>query len=64
MKLNCDYLRRIFLQRGKSQKQCIDELNSIFCFREGRPNLVVVPATIDTVRELILQYSHITYREI
>ena len=33
-------------------------------FREGRPNLVVVPETIDAVRQLILQDRHVTYCEI
>ena len=34
-------------------------------FREGRPKSVVVPETIDAVRQLILQYRrHVTYREI
>ena len=70
-----------------TQKQCIDELNSIFgpsrtCvyrwygefnrgrsllqdeFREGSAKSVVVPETIDAVRQLILQDRHVTYREI
>ena len=33
-------------------------------FREGRPTSVVLPETIDAVRELIKQYRHVTYREI
>ena len=33
-------------------------------FWESRPKLVVVPETIDTVRQLILQNCHVTYREI
>ena len=33
-------------------------------FREGRPKSVVVPETIDAVRQLILQNRHVTYREI
>ena len=33
-------------------------------FREDRPKSVVVPETIDTVRQLILQDHHVTYREI
>ena len=33
-------------------------------FREGRPNSVVVPETIDAVRQLILQVRHVSYREI
>ena len=33
-------------------------------FREGRPKSVVVPETIDTVRQLILQDRRVTYREI
>ena len=33
-------------------------------FREGRPNSVVVPETIGTVRQLILQDRLVTYREI
>ena len=33
-------------------------------FHEGRPKSVVVKETIDAVRQLILQYSHVTYREI
>ena len=33
-------------------------------FREGRPKSVVVPKTIDAVRQLILQDRHVTYREI
>ena len=31
-------------------------------FREGRPNSVIVPETIDDVRQLILQDRHVTYR--
>ena len=42
--------------RGRSSLQ--DE------FREGRPKLVVVPETIDAVRQLILQDRHVAYREI
>ena len=33
-------------------------------FREGRPKSIVVPETIDAVRQLILQDHHVTYREI
>ena len=33
-------------------------------FREGRPKSVVVPETIDDVRQLILQDRHVTYRKI
>ena len=33
-------------------------------FREGRPKSVVVPETIDAVRQLILQDRHVIYREI
>lgn len=33
-------------------------------FREGRPKSVVVPQNIDSVRELIMQDRHVTYREI
>ena len=33
-------------------------------FREGRPKSVVVPETIDTMSQLILQDRHVTYREI
>ena len=33
-------------------------------FREGRPKSVVVPETIDVVRQLILQDRHVTYGEI
>ena len=33
-------------------------------FREGRPKLVVVPEAIDTVRQLLLQDRHVTYRKI
>ena len=33
-------------------------------FREGRPKSAVVPETIDTVRQLILQDCHVNYREI
>ena len=33
-------------------------------FRQGRPKSVVVPETIDAVRQLILQDRHVTYREI
>ena len=77
-------------RRGLTQRQCIDELNSIFGykdpsrtsiyrwygdfnrgrsslleeFREGRPKSVVVPETIDAVRQLILQDRRVTYREI
>ena len=42
--------------RGRSSLQ--DE----FC--EGRPKSVVVPETIDAVRQLILQDRHVTYCEI
>ena len=42
--------------RGRSSLQ--DE------FREGRTKSIVVPETIDTVRQLILQHRHVTYREI
>ena len=42
--------------RGRSSFQ--DE------FREGCPKSVVVPKTIDAVRQLILQDRHVTYREI
>ena len=42
--------------RGRSSLQ--DE------FLEGRPKSVVVPETIDAVRQLILQERHVTYREI
>ena len=66
-------------RRGLTQQQCIDELNSIFGyevpstggrsslqdeFREGRPKSVVVPETVDAVRQLILQDRHVTYRGI
>ena len=33
-------------------------------FHEGRLTSVVVPETIDVVRQLILQDRHVTYREI
>lgn len=33
-------------------------------FREGRPKTVVVPETVDAVRQLIIQDRHVTYREI
>ena len=33
-------------------------------FREGRPKSVVVPETIDAVRQLILQDRHATYQKI
>ena len=33
-------------------------------FREGRSKSVVVPETMDAVRQMILQDSHVTYREI
>ena len=33
-------------------------------FHEGRPKSVVVPETIDDVRQLILQDRHVTYRKI
>ena len=33
-------------------------------FGEGRPKSVVVPQTIDAMRQLILQDRHVTYREI
>ena len=33
-------------------------------FREGRPKSVVVPETINAVRQLILQDRHVSYREI
>ena len=78
------------MNRGLTQQQCIDELNSIFGdealsrisvyrwygefkrgrsllqaeFCEDRPKSVVVPETINAVRQLILQDRHVTYREI
>ena len=33
-------------------------------FREGHPKSVVVPTTIDAMRQLILPDRHVTYREI
>ena len=33
-------------------------------FREGHPKSVVVPETIDAVRQLILQDRHVIYRDI
>ena len=42
--------------RGRSS------LQAEFC--EGRPKSVVVPETIDAMRQLILQDRHVTYREI
>ena len=33
-------------------------------FREGRPNSVVIPETIDLVRQRILQDRHVTYHEV
>ena len=42
--------------RGRSSLQ--DE------FRDGRPKSVVIPETIDTVSQLILQDRHVTYGEI
>ena len=40
-------------------------LNSIEVeFRVGRPKSVVVPETIDGVRQLILQDRHVIYREV
>ena len=33
-------------------------------FHDGRPKSVVVPETIDAVRQLILQDCHVTYRKI
>ena len=33
-------------------------------FREGRPKSVIVPETIDAVRQLLLQDRYVTYREI
>ena len=33
-------------------------------FHEGYPKSVVVPETIDAVRQLIFQDRHVTYREI
>ena len=33
-------------------------------FREVRPKSIVVPETIDAVRQLILQDRHVTYRDI
>ena len=32
--------------------------------REGSPKTAVVPENIDAVHELIIQYRHVTYREI
>ena len=65
-------------RRGLAQEQCIDEVNSISGdeapsrtsvllqdeFRDGCPNSVVVPETIDAVGQLILQDRNVTYREI
>ena len=33
-------------------------------FREGRSKSIVVPETINAVRQLIVQDRHVTYREI
>ena len=44
------------LNRGRSSLQ--DE------FRDGRPKSVIVPETINAVRQLILPDRHLTYREI
>ena len=33
-------------------------------FRAGHPKSLVVPETIDTVRQLILQDRYVTYRDI
>ena len=33
-------------------------------FREGRPKSVVVPETVDALRQLILQDCQVAYREI
>ena len=48
--------------------QLYDEFNRGRCslqdeFRKGRPKSVVVPETIDAVRQLILQDRHVTYSE-
>ena len=94
MELKCEYFPAIIFynfQRGLTQQQCLDELNSIFGdeapsrtsvvyrwygefnrgrsslqdeFREGRSKSVVVPETINAVRQLILHDRHVTYREI
>ena len=52
----CIYRWHGEFKRGRNSLQ--DE------FREGRPKSVVVPETIDAVRQMILQDRHVTYREI
>ena len=44
------------LSRGRSSRQGE--------FREGHPKSVVVPDTIDAMRQLILQDRHVSYRAI
>ena len=51
-------VNRWYQEFGLGRRSLQDE------FREGRPKSVVVPETIDTVRELIMQDRHVTYREI
>ncbi|XP_031634629.1 histone-lysine N-methyltransferase SETMAR-like, partial [Contarinia nasturtii] len=47
-----------FTEFNRGRHSLIDE------FREGRPKSVVVPETIDAVRNIIKQDRHVTYREI
>ena len=58
-----DYPSRASVYRwyGEFNRGCSSLQNE---FREGRPKSVVVPETIDAVRQLILYDRHVTYREI
>ena len=74
MELHREHFRAIIFynfRRGLTQQQCIDEAPSRINvyrlqdeFREDRTKSVVVPETIDAVRQLILQDRHVNCREI
>ncbi|GBP72295.1 hypothetical protein EVAR_24863_1 [Eumeta japonica] len=51
-------IMRMFGEFNRGRSTLTDE------FKEGRPKSVVVPQSIDTVRELIKQDCHATYRKI
>ena len=79
MKLNREQFHAIIFynfRRILTQQQCIHQGPVLIIqfnhgrsslqdeFRESRPKSVVVPETIDVVRQLILQDRHVIYREI